>query len=231
MIEIARLPHRFQDMCREDLDSDCIKQRREGLGQMHHDRVIVRGRGDQRLAVDKQAGARAVGDLRIVDYFHREQDVTRGQRLSVEPSHIVAQMKRDRFLVGRDFPFFGQARLRQGGHRVDADETVEDVAQQLSGDRVGDQNRIESLRVATGGGVQNLLARVVVGWPPDLASRDGQRAPGCQQAAAYPGARDLQAKIVPDGFFAKRLWLRAKRVLRAGTWDLSLSLSQDRDCR
>ena len=170
MIEISRLPHRFEDVRGNYLDADRIKQRRKRLRQMHDDGVVVGRLGNDALVVDGDSGADAVGHLGIVDDVQREQHVASGERLAVKPFHVVAEMKRNRLAVGRDVPFFGQARFGQGGDGIDPDEALEQVAGERARGRVGDQNRVEGARIAGHRGVQDLTGRVIAFRAANAAS-------------------------------------------------------------
>ena len=182
MIEVSGLPHRFENVRRHHLDAERIEQRRERLGQVHDDGVIVGRLGCDALMVDSDRGTDAVRHFRIVDDVEREQDVVRCHRLPVKPFRVVTEMKRDRLVVGRDVPFLGQPGLRQRRDGVDAEQALEQIAGELARGRVGDQNRIEGARIAGDGGVQDLILRVIAVGPADVASgenrerRQGNRA-------------------------------------------------------
>src|SRR5260370_18567773 len=137
---------------------------------MHHDGVVVGGVGDDRFVMNKEYRANAVGHFWIVNHAHREQDVARGEWLTVEPFHVMAEMKGYRLVVGRNLPFLSKPRFWQGRNRIQPGKTLEQIAGELSRGRVGDQNRIEGAGVAGTCDVEDLTRRVIVRGPTKPAS-------------------------------------------------------------
>src|ERR1700722_3055937 len=141
---------------------------------MHDDGVIVGRLGGDTLMVDGNRGTDAVRHLRIVNDVEREQYVVRGEGLAVKPFHIVSEMKRNRLTVGRDIPFLGQPRFRQGSDGIEPEQALEQIAGERARAGIRYQNRIEGARIAANNGVEDLTLFVIVPGTIDAASGENR---------------------------------------------------------
>src|SRR5258708_37406789 len=104
---------------------------------MHDDGVVVGRLGGDAFMVNREYRTKTIGYFWIVDNVEREQHIVRSHGLTVKPFHVMSEMKRNRLAVGRDLPFLGQPRFRQGSDRVNPDEAFEQIAGELDRARVG----------------------------------------------------------------------------------------------
>ena len=199
VVKIPRLPHGLQDVRGNYLDAERIKQRRERLRQMHDDGVVVGRLGGDALVVDCYSGPDAVGHFGIVDNVEREQHVVGGKGLAVEPFHVVPQVKRNRLVVGGDLPFLGQSRLRQRRDGIYPQQAVEQIAGELAGGRIGDQDRIKGARIAGYRAVENLIFFVIGARPVHVASAKNRERRERNRAGQNPVAQAFNFHLKPRG--------------------------------
>ena len=80
-----------------------------------------------------------------------ENDVIGGEGVSVGPKNSGAKVKGESFIVGRDFPSRGEARLDLLGDGVVVDEGIEKKADESAGGGVFRDEGVKSGRFARGG--------------------------------------------------------------------------------
>ena len=117
-----------------------------GFVQLDFDRIA--GLDAQRVVFPRvfdrpiDVGIVAAG-LRIEGPAVRPEKIGGGERRAVGPVGVVPQMERVGSLVGRDFPTFGDARLRLERFRVPARQALEQAIDDPAFKLPGDDRRIE----------------------------------------------------------------------------------------
>ncbi len=127
-----------------------VEQTEAGPGRRRkgeHDGAIVRRGGRDRLSGNDQSVRQSTFDLLVPCRLQREEHVPRGQRHTIRPGHVGAQVQGVLATVRRRLPFLGQPRLELERGSIDANEPALDEGGDQRAGFVGRDQAVERLGI------------------------------------------------------------------------------------